>query len=397
MNNKEKARALIEEARSIDAEARRMVLDPSVSGARKIERLGIAQAAVEQRLERAQSLSAADAAEIDEVRDDALGFMADGKRDAEIQLLTAGERGGLTTMRADAEEGEWRAILPSLDEYRATITTGSGSAGPTVPSGVASRVVDQLRARSVFLRGIPGANLIPYSEKNFTLPLLDSSSDPGYVAEGATITDGDAVFTGLSFTSIKLADLRWVSNELLADSAVDLRTVLGDDMVRKMGTKFDADAFTGSGSTHLTGLIGQGTSNDAAGAAVTYDDIADMVANLEAAEAVASVVWAAPDVAANLRKEKATGSGNYLGGAPVDGPAATAWGLPLLVSSHITAGTAVVADGSRIFAGTRSDLRIVISEDARFEDDVVGYRITARFGGIAVAEATSVQVVAPAA
>ena len=106
---------------------------------------------------------------------------------------------------------------------------------------------------------------------------------------------------------------------------------------------------------------------------------------------------AAPDVAAPLRKEKTTGTGDYLAGAPTNSAAKTAWGLPVLVSSHIPAGRCIVADASRIFIGRRRDVRVTVSDQARFADDVVGFKITARYAGLHVVEATSVQVITPAA
>jgi hypothetical protein len=38
---------------------------------------------------------------------------------------------------------------------------------------------------------------------------------------------------------------------------------------------------------------------------------------------------------------------------------------------------------------------IRLSEDFKFDEDVVSLRMTARFGGVCVAEAASVQVVVP--
>ena len=48
-------------------------------------------------------------------------------------------------------------------------------------------------------------------------------------------------------------------------------------------------------------------------------------------------------------------------------------------------------DANRVFVGIRSDVAVKVSEDAGFANDTVGFRVTYRVAGIAVAEATSVQ------
>jgi HK97 family phage major capsid protein len=102
-------------------------------------------------------------------------------------------------------------------------------------------------------------------------------------------------------------------------------------------------------------------------------------------------------MAAALRKEKASGSGVYQGGTPVNSPASTAWGLPVLVSGFLPAKTVAVADAARIAVGIRRNATLKVSEDARFDRDQVGFKLTMRVAGVSVAEATSVQVVKAAA
>ncbi|MFD7263369.1 phage major capsid protein [Streptomyces sp. NPDC059874] len=109
------------------------------------------------------------------------------------------------------------------------------------------------------------------------------------------------------------------------------------------------------------------------------------------------MVWASVDVAAALRKEKAAGSGVYQGGSPTDAPASTAWGLPILPSAFLPANTVIVADASRVVVGVRRNATVRISEDARFDKDQVGFKLTMRMAGVSVAEATSVQIVKAAA
>ncbi|WP_308376819.1 phage major capsid protein [Streptomyces sp. ISL-99] len=94
---------------------------------------------------------------------------------------------------------------------------------------------------------------------------------------------------------------------------------------------------------------------------------------------------------------KGSGSGAYQGGSPTDSPASTAWGLPVLVSGFLPAKTVVVADASRIVVGLRRNAQVKISEDARFDSDEVGFKLTMRVAGVSIAEAASVQILKAAA
>ncbi|MFD8210492.1 phage major capsid protein [Streptomyces sp. NPDC059695] len=59
--------------------------------------------------------------------------------------------------------------------------------------------------------------------------------------------------------------------------------------------------------------------------------------------------------------------------------------------------TVIVADASRIVVGVRRNATVRISEDARFDKDQVGFKLTMRMAGVSVAEASSVQVIKAAA
>ncbi|MEV3854345.1 phage major capsid protein [Streptomyces sp. NPDC050095] len=121
------------------------------------------------------------------------------------------------------------------------------------------------------------------------------------------------------------------------------------------------------------------------------------MARIEAMNGTPSVVWVSVDMAASLRKEKAAGAGTYQAGSPTDSPASTAWGLPILATSFLPARTVVVADGSRIVVGVRRNALVRVSEDARFDRDQVGFKLTMRMAGISLAEASSAQIIKAAA
>ncbi|MFF6789708.1 phage major capsid protein [Streptomyces filamentosus] len=321
-------------------------------------------------------------------------------RETEVLNLVAAHSAILTPGSAEGCSVEdWRSLVPSLSEYRAISGGVASEGGYTVPSEISGKYIDALKAKSSFLRGLPSESVIPFTSATFSVPQLVSSTGADYVAEGQTIPEGQMVWGEVKFTAKKIGEVQWASTEVLEDSAVDQRRVIADNLLRDASLKFDQDAFTGSGVNPIKGVLSQGVSTTlgAGKVTVTYDDLADAVARIEATNGTPSVVWASVDMAAALRKEKAAGSGVYQGGSPTDAPASTAWGLPILPSAFLPPKTVIVADASRIVVGVRRNATVRISEDARFDKDQVGFKLTMRMAGVSVAEASSVQVIKAAA
>ncbi|MET7716026.1 phage major capsid protein [Streptomyces sp. NPDC005407] len=242
------------------------------------------------------------------------------------------------------------------------------------------------------------ASLREHSElrsDNLQVPQLTASSGEDYVNEGATIPEGTMTWSSLTFPAKKIGRIQWATAEILDDSALDLRNIIGQNLIRDASLRFDKDAFTGALTDPIKGIIAQGvtTTLTAGNTVVKYDDLADSVARIEALNGAPSVVWASTDMAAALRKEKASGSGTYQGGSPTDSPASTAWGLPVLTSGHLPAKTVIVADASRLIVGIRRNATLKISEDARFDSDQIGFKLTMRVAGVSIAESASVQIV----
>lgn len=325
-----------------------------------------------------------------------------GERENEVRSIAAKSPGlYLPSQRSvTGAEGEWRALMPSLSEYRAA-TQGSvaASGGYTVNDEMSRKYAALLAAKSTFMRALPADNILTFESDTLQVPMLTASTGEDYVPELGTIPSGDMTWGSLTFPAKKIGKIQWASVEVLEDSALALREIIGLNLLLDASRRFDADAFVGGLTDEVKGVVAQGvtTTLTAGNVTVKYDDLADAVARIEAINGAPSVVWASTDMAAALRKEKASGSGQYQGGSPTDSPASTAWGLPILVSGHLPAKTVVIADASRLYVGIRRNATVKISEDARFDSDQVGFKLTMRVAGVGVAEAASVQIVKGAA
>jgi HK97 family phage major capsid protein len=379
LNHKVEAQRLTAEARNLQEE-RRSILDDSRIPANE-KRTKVAE--IEGRIETTLS----------EARDRMHTHEALALEERAVGL-PGSENGGIAVRGGRAGEPEWRGLLPSRGEIRTLLEADADPSGGgwVVPTQTRASLIDMLVSRAVFLKGLPRENVLTFSTDKFKVPRLGTSDEPAETAEGAVIADGDLTLTGHDLDSKKYAVLKHASNEILADSAVDLRRVLAADMTRQTAIKVDREAFQGAAG--ITGVISQGTAVPlGSGIDVDYDVLADAVADIEATNAEATVVYAAPDQAAVLRKLRADGAtGEYLGGSPVSSPARTAWGLPVLVSTNVPAGHVLVVAGERLYFGIRQDVRLAASEHFKFDQDVVSFRSTFRGAGVVVAEATSVQV-----
>jgi HK97 family phage major capsid protein len=378
MNYKKLAEAALEKRASLISEIRSVNDSTTLSATAKAETVA--------RLNR--DISAAEA--------EARTYVEEGEREAEFRTLAA-NAGALAAVAHQGQSGsEWRTLLPSGEEFRVTQTVSvAGDGGYTAPKGVADEYVNLLRAKSAVARVLPASSIVRFLTNEFVLPQISASSSPAKVAEAANYGEGSATFTPLSFTSVKIGEVRWASVELHNDSALDIRRLLSDDMLRSAAAKLDALCIKGvlatDGFTGLTATGNSTTTTLGAGVSPGWDHISDAVGAIEAANGTPSAVLVSTDIYAALRKAK-DGDGTYIGD-PTRAGSATAWGLTLAPSSAVPAKTAIVMDASRTYLGIRDEVRVSIDESARWESDQIGYKVSMRVAGMAVAEASSVQVV----
>jgi HK97 family phage major capsid protein len=382
LNYEKMAKNALEERARIVAELRSLNDDATLSDAEKRERF--------ERADKAAQVKEAEA------RD----YVERAQRETEARSLAA-RAGGALTGKGElvlVDGDEWRGLLPSGEEYRALIAEGSPAAGGySVPTNVANKWVEHLRNSSVFLKA-PGVNVHRFEGGSFVLPSLTGSSTPGVAAEGASITESAATFAGLTFAPQKYADFYRASNEVIADSSVAMRDLIAGVMVRNLATKVDLDAFQGTGTSQLTGLtkagVGTAVNLTVGNTVVKWDNVIDAYSDIEAIGATPGVIWTSPDMAKALRKERENGAnGGYLAGQVADPVTKASLGLPILVSANLPTKTVIVADPTRIHIGVRSDVAVAMSEDFLFDKDAVAFRATYRVAGLAVDNATAVQVI----
>ncbi|MFA7308254.1 MAG: phage major capsid protein [Hyphomicrobium sp.] len=195
-----------------------------------------------------------------------------------------------------ALSAEERAVLQAgaaPRETRAQTTTGgSGAAGGyTIPTELSNQLIRTMKMWGPMydedictVMNTTGGNPID-------IPTIDDTSVPvaAHTEAGSVTDDGgsDATFGKKSLGAFAY-DTEWVkfSWELAQDSIFNFETLLGDLLGQRLGRRANTELTTGAGSTSgPNGIVTASTKGKdaAAAAAVTYDELIDLVHSVDPA------------------------------------------------------------------------------------------------------------------
>jgi HK97 family phage major capsid protein len=168
--------------------------------------------------------------------------------------------------------------LQAVRNAMSTTTTTEG--GFTVPSLIASMVIDRLKAYGA-MRDV--ATLMPTDGGNpLTFPTSDGTADVGaIVAQNAAANAADIVFGNVSlnpffYTSNKIA----LPLELIQDSGIDIVAYVIDRLATRIARIQNTHFTVGTGTTQPDGVIPRATlgktGTTGQTATVIYDDLVDL-------------------------------------------------------------------------------------------------------------------------
>lgn len=266
---------------------------------------------------------------------------------------------------------------------------GTGSAGGYLaPDGFVAQLIRGLNEASVMRR--IARVLPPITTDSVSIPKNLTGVTAAWLAENAAITPSDPTFGQVTFTPHKLGALTLVSNELLADSAIDVEALLAQLFAEALAELEDQAFFNGDGMGKPAGIVADatiGTVTAAAGTSIAIDDVLNLYDAVPPQYRGNAVFVMHPNTMGALRKLKDAG-GRYL---LVEGlaPAAptTLLGRPVYLSSNmptIAAGarTILFGDVARAYLIVdRKGIEVARSSDRYFDSDQVGFRAIARVDG----------------
>ncbi|WP_159054064.1 phage major capsid protein [Streptomyces sp. AS58] len=345
-----------------------------------------------ERAERAKRLDAAIVEKTDEVKD----FTARAEAEAEARKID----GKLGTLFKGGSDGSWgsekRFSLPSGSEYR-DLTTGPASGGVTISPAVHKGFLTSLRKKAAFLGA--GVNVAEMESGTLRLPTVTDDGTATIVAEGTAIPLTDMTVSDSGFQAYTVAKLTAVTNELLADSEIDIRKGVEERLVAAVAATVDDYFLNGTGTGQPLGVLNiPGVNKRALSAAVTLDDIADEMYQIESFGGTVGSILVDPKTFNVIRKLKASTAGTYHSSpfAGTDGPRQV-WGANLISAPRLAAGNVILMDPSQVWTGLRQDVSLAYDESVYFAQNKVAIRLTSRWAGVGLTDVKAVRVLTGAA
>lgn len=160
-------------------------------------------------------------------------------------------------------------------------------------------------------------------ETDTNIPLTASVGGIAWIAEEGTYPTNSSAFDNKKVASHKAGNIELVSEELLKDSFINLRTDLGEMYAESFGAGEELAFTTGDGSGKPTGFTvdADNGKTSASETAIIYDEVIDLLSSVKEKYARNGIFMCNRLTAAALRKLKDTN------GMPLWAPAMTA-GLP---------------------------------------------------------------------
>lgn len=217
---------------------------------------------------------------------------AEGKRkqqeektkEQRTEQLNAAFRRWLRYGNAGLSEEE-RGVMREWAEERALSTTGATAGATTVPEGFAGYVE---QAMATFGGILDVANVFETETGNdIPFPTVNDTSNKGAIlGEGADMgssvdpTFGAVTVKAFTYSSKPVL----ISNQLLEDNAVNLEQVIAEMLVVRVLKAFSEHSIVGAGTSTPQGVTVGGTKGaDAAAAAITYDNLVDLLHSVDPA------------------------------------------------------------------------------------------------------------------
>lgn len=269
-------------------------------------------------------------------------------------------------------------------EFRAALTPTSGSG--VVPYSFYDQVFTFLQNSNPLFTTSTIINTA--GGNTLQIPKVTAAGTYAVTAAGSAIAESNPTLSNLNLGAFKFGALVSLSNEIIADSGVNLL-----DLVARIGSReiaFDAGAklTTGTGTVEPTGIVtaaGSGVTGTAASGAPTYENLVDLAYSVAGSNRSDYGFMVSTSALAAIRKIK-DDAGNY-----IFTPSISVDGRDFLLGNviHENASMPAVAATSAsrsVVYGKLDDfiirqaggIQVATSTDYAFNQDVTTFRITWR-------------------
>lgn len=151
----------------------------------------------------------------------------------------------------DAEAKRW--INDNAPEYRAQGYTTDSLGGNLLPAPVLDEVIVLVNEFGQF---VPNVRSVTMTAETLSIPKRAGGLTGYWVSENNTISDSNASWSRVNLVAKKLAVSNRLSNEILADSLIDLSSYIVTEIGRAFAKTIDDAGFNGDGTSAFGGITG---------------------------------------------------------------------------------------------------------------------------------------------
>lgn len=173
---------------------------------------------------------------------------------------------------------EQRKALQDGFEQRDMLTTAATAGGYVVPQDFYDTVISA-KVPAVAMRRTNARVITTSNGRDLPIPTQSAYGAAAYLAEGSTISETDDTGAKVTAKAYTAARMTKVSMQLLEDAAVDVNTLIGQNIGRAFAQFEDPEFLkgTGSGSSHITGATTNASPVTVATGGTTSFTYADLV------------------------------------------------------------------------------------------------------------------------
>jgi HK97 family phage major capsid protein len=286
-----------------------------------------------------------------------------------------------------------RGDMKTAMELKAAMVEGTDALGGyLVPDEFQWDLIELAKEVSFLLSE---ATVLTMGSDTLSMPAELSRVSMNWISELSGITASDPTFSQVKLTAQKLAGLTTaMSNEVLADSNIDIVSLLTRQFSYATGIELDNQALNGTGSPcsgMLTAKAGYSVvlgSGSTSFSAVTFDVVRSMVRKLASADSAAAKFVYSKDIQYYLETLKDT-TGRSLYREPANAQPAALYGRPIIEASNApldaASGTgvafAVLGAWKNFYVGRRrGEMTIDVDPYVAFSTDATRFRMVTRWG-----------------
>jgi HK97 family phage major capsid protein len=260
-----------------------------------------------------------------------------------------------------------------------------------VPQSFYAILQEKMQYQGPMLDGGFVTQLNTASGEDIKVPVEASRPAATAIAEATAITPLDPTFTNITLKSQKVAVLTKVSRELLTDSGIDIVSYLAGSLGKAVGIRANALLTVGTGTVQANGVVtasGAGiTGGTGVAGAFTADNLIDLAHSVDSdyVRQGAAFMMKRSSLGALRKLKDSAGQYLYVPAASVGTPDSFAGYSvienPDMAAIGTTAKSVLFGNFSSYHVRQVGGIEVARSDDAYFNTDEVGFRVTLRMWG----------------